>query len=1263
MMNKTFFHKTTIVLSSFLLCLPLTSQADVLDLSDSPLAVSTTVEPNVMMLLDDSGSMRNIIWDIERNVTKADGTIVKRSTIAGAPAPYDPNTTYPSWGFTSTTTYTYSGGTLTRTNGVTKSITFPNPYSKVQAGWSTWWSGNYFNYIFNSYADGTNLTDTVTNYWFPNESRMGAVRDASVNLVTTVPNVRFGIASFTDGQGGDVHAECGSNVGTLVTEINKLVADGSTPLAESYYELTRYFRGLQGYDHGNNNDNGSTQYTSPIQYRCQQNFVVALTDGLPTNDSYFPSSGGDPDITSGCNSADGTSATPPCLPDWDELHPATSDPAPYPQYSDGTGGGGEGGTLYLDDLAKFGYDLDLRTDPVKSGASGSATDAAGVSFDDLSNNGRYKTQNLKTYAIGFTLSNQMLEDAGYYGQDPVLDASGNPKVDGSGNVIKKAGYYTANDTSELATAFGNIIKGIQQTTGSAAAVAASTGFISKETLLFQALYDSNNWEGRLRSFQLDPLTRQLVKDGSGNPLVLWEAGEKLTNMIYTNRFIMTYGKIAGAGNPTGYLFDWNNLDSTNKTELTYVDPTDAANTTDDKYIFEYIIGDRSRETLDSSANANASGIFRSRGKLITIDVPDPAKPGFTKKQIVEYNSNILGDIVNSSPVYIGRPNMPYNNRWNEEISFKKGTKTISFTQTAQENATGVESYSDFKKRFSGLNPTAGYDRNEYATLYVGANDGMLHAFDATNTATGGEEKFAYIPSPVIKNLAEYSNPSYAHKFYADGAPNAIDAFYKSRSGNVGWHTTLAAGLNNGGQGIYVLDVTDPKNDFGKSSTSAANLVQWEFTDKDDADLGFTFAQPAIVRMANGKWAAIFGNGYNNTADNDNDGTTTNDSTTGNAVLYIAYLEGPGSDGKWNPGTDFIKIDTGVGLDDDIDNPTHPNYHGGGTACNPGSTAVAGGTGTFDANQSRPNGMSTVTVIDTNSDFIADFIYAGDLYGNMWKFDVRDRNTANWESHITSGSTPLPLFKARTGTCPQPITSQPAVISAKGGSMVLFGTGKFIETTDTDISLSRAQTFYGLVDTTEHQDTPVPHIAKSLTSTAWIKQYVVDPDGTIRNFTNTDTSVTYSESTREVTKNGPNDGKFYSWFMDLPTKGERVIYEPFVRGIFSPKIIFVTAIPTSDVCSAGGTSWLMELDARDGTKTEKAVFDLNYDGKLDASDNSSGANPTVLNGWKLPGIATAPTVIATDTVDIKIMSTSTGSLELRQEAPSDVKGRQSWRQIK
>ncbi len=110
-------------------------------------------------------------------------------------------------------------------------------------------------------------------------------------------------------------------------------------------------------------------------------------------------------------------------------------------------------------------------------------------------------------------------------------------------------------------------------------------------------------------------------------------------------------------------------------------------------------------------------------------------------------------------------------------------------------------------------------------VYAGANDGMMHAFDAAT----GKEVFAYVPHGVFSKLIKLTDPAYTHLFYADGTPTVVDAFYTGA-----WHTVLVAGLNKGGQSVYALDVTDPA---AVSESSATATVLWEFTDQRDKDLG------------------------------------------------------------------------------------------------------------------------------------------------------------------------------------------------------------------------------------------------------------------------------------------------------------------------------------------------------------------------------------------------------------------------------------------
>ena len=251
----------------------------------------------------------------------------------------------------------------------------------------------------------------------------------------------------------------------------------------------------------------------------------------------------------------------------------------------------------------------------------------------------------------------------------------------------------------------------------------------------------------------------------------------------------------------------------------------------------------------------------------------------------------LGDIVNSAPVFVGAPAFNYPDNLE------------------------ADPYSTFRMA----------KQNRTPMVYVGANDAMLHGFNADN----GAEQIAYVPLAVFPRLTRLTARSYPHRFFVDGPPTVGDTFF----GNA-WHTVLVGGLRNGGQAIYALDVTDPAQ---FSEANAASLALWEFTDADDADLGYTYSRPAIVRMHNGRWAAIFGNGYNNT---EADG---NASATGNAVLFIVDIEG---------GSLIKKIDTTVG-----------------TAADP-------------SGNNRPNGLATPAPVDVDGDRIVDYIYAGDLFGNM-----------------------------------------------------------------------------------------------------------------------------------------------------------------------------------------------------------------------------------------------------------------------------------------
>lgn len=554
---------------------------------------------------------------------------------------------------------------------------------------------------------------------------------------------------------------------------------------------------------------------------------------------------------------------------------------------------------------------------------------------------------------------------------------------------------------------------------------------------------------------------------------------------------------------------------------------------------------------------------------------------------------VLGDLVNSPPALLSPPSARYPDYW--------GTG-------AAENA---KPYSAFK--------AANSSRNEL--ILVGGNDGMLHAFN-----TSGVEQFAYIPNTVFGKLSELTNNSYNHQYYVDGTSNILDAFFDNN-----WNTVLVSGLGAGGQAMFALDLTNSSSSSFNTETAAAGKFLWEFSDLNDQDLGYTFSLPSIVRLNSGvssssnRWAAVFGNGYNNTEDNAGDGASS-DSTTGNAVLYIIDIE---------DGSIIKKFDTGVGTADD---PTGGN---------------------------RPNGLSSPAVVDTNSDRIADIIYAGDLFGNVWKIDVSSDDISNWDFAYKSGSSPLPLYSAcAANTCSAPTSDAQAITTlpqvkqhpVSSGYIVYFGTGKYIETTDNVGTGQTTQTYYAIWDKGGSTLT-------SFDRSDLLEQEIID-EGVVSGF---DYRVTSTNSIDWNTHMG--------WYMDLIVKGsssndgERQVTNSILR---NGRIIFTTLIPDDDACGNGGTGWLMELDQYSGERLPQSPFDVNGDGIFTADDfvtiDDNGTEIQVAISGTKPnpgGIPTTPS-IATDPetgTEYKFTSGSSGSIGVTAENPGvGVGGRQSWRQL-
>ncbi|MCC6170693.1 MAG: PQQ-binding-like beta-propeller repeat protein [Gammaproteobacteria bacterium] len=500
-------------------------------------------------------------------------------------------------------------------------------------------------------------------------------------------------------------------------------------------------------------------------------------------------------------------------------------------------------------------------------------------------------------------------------------------------------------------------------------------------------------------------------------------------------------------------------------------------------------------------------------------------------------------------------------------------------------------------------------------VYIGGNDGMLHAFDAAN----GREAWAFIPRQAFAKLKPLTDVNYQHRYSVDGSPAVGDVFWGSS-----WKTVLVTSLGQGGQGLFAMDVTSP---VATSQADVASKYLWEFTDAQDVDLGYTVSKPVITKLANGKWVAIFGNGYNNTV---TDGRT---STTGNAVLYIVDIQN---------GSLLRKLSTNVGM------------------------------GADPLNLSRPNGLASPAVVDIDRDSVADFAYAGDLFGNLWKFDLRGTDPADWKiAYQDASSNPLPFYVARDASNKhQPITSRPQVgRGAYGdGLMVYFGTGKFLEPADRVIENLSTQTFYGLKDNNALASTDL------ISGRAQLTQQTIDVETTV--------TLDGKASGIRVTSNnaiGTNRG----WYLDLISpgnvfRGEMQVTDSVLR---DERIVFTTLLPNADPCGYGGDSYIMILDALSGGQLAN-TFDLNGDGEFSNDDKyDDGTTRQTASGLQFEnGIATRPTIVTNGIIDVLMMQGSgEGDEDPEDEeddgcrpgapctqniqAPPGFYGRQSWRQLR
>lgn len=322
-------------------------------------------------------------------------------------------------------------------------------------------------------------------------------------------------------------------------------------------------------------------------------------------------------------------------------------------------------------------------------------------------------------------------------------------------------FIVASNAEVFVQSLNRALSAIANRLGSGASLGANSARLEAGTRVYQAQYWSGNWHGDISAYNVNPTTGIL----SSTPA--WRASQQIPE--WSTRNILFHNPDGNTAETRLRTFNWGNLNTAQRLALR------------NSNVVNYLRGERSQEE-------SHDGPFRDR-------------------------ASSLGDIVHSTPTYVAAPN-------------ERLYGTASFS--------GADAYHSF----------AGARQNRPPMIYAGANDGMLHAFNA-NT---GEEVFAFIPNTVIHNgLATLSDLTYEHQFFVDGELAVADVHMGG-----GWKTVLVGTLGRGGRGIFALDITDPED------------VQflWEKNSSDIPALGNVLGQPVIAQVANGDWRVILGNGPN-----------------------------------------------------------------------------------------------------------------------------------------------------------------------------------------------------------------------------------------------------------------------------------------------------------------------------------------------------------------------------------------------------------------
>jgi len=853
--------------------------------------------------------------------------------------------------------------------------------------------------------------------------------------------------------------------------------------------------------------NINTVYTgmpsSPIQLSCQQNFTLLATDGYWGDGVKTPTgkslSGADIGNTDGTNNGYSTRA--------DAAYDANA--------SSGS----------LADMAMYFFANDLRPDLTNNVPAWKGVDAT--------------HQHMNLFAIGIgtagtlnfpsDLSN-IISGAKNW-PNPFTSTDQATHIDDlwHATINARGQYYRANDVSSLNSNLIQALQGITTQAGAGGGVGvAGNVLLDSQQILFSTKFQTGDWTGDLSAYRIDP------NDGSVSSTAVWSAANELLKQTYLTRKIYTFDSGDAAGNKLR-SFCWSGA----KSQQQYTDvcsdgnglissdfgsPSHSVSSLDqsktwpsgdvrinlDSTIFlsrliDYLRGDRTHEI--SGAGTAATDLFRRR-------------------------TGLLGDIVNAQPVYVKAPLFGYNSGSN----------------------TGKDPYYQ-------AYVTANTDR--IPTVYVAANDGMLHAFrvQAEGTALAGSERWAYVPQLLLPNLVKLANSPYTHLYTVDGTPTVGDVCFGHTntipcSQSSQWRTILVAGLNAGSRGYYALDITDPNNpkglwEFGVSATcltdNDANPSSPDAaTGSSDCHVGLSFGNPIITKRASdGRWVVIVSSGYNNDKRGD-----------GRGYIYVLDAQ---------TGKILNRFTTNVGT------------------------------------KSDPSGLARISAWAANGfyDNTSLSVYGGDLKGNVWRVDL---NQAKPSTYI---ATKIISLVDPSGLA-QPISTRPELGEVNGQRMLYIGTGKNLSASD--LADTQKQTIYGIRDDLVNSTTIT--YARNSANSQLVQQYLVAMNAGSNRTVCGGTSVATGSAC--PTPNSVDLKTKYGWFIDLPNGGqagvngsERIGGDPQLQ---LGSLVFASSIPAALVtCGSGGYGWVNYVDFATGGFISSPDNLSNISSERIRSGSPTGAN--------------------------------------------------------